>query len=549
MRSFKTALYGRTSKDDPRRVTIDIQKATLRDWSLRDEFIEKVVDEYWDEGVSGKLPLLKRPEGQRLLADVKAGRLDSVAVAYVDRFGRTLLDGLLAAAELEKAGVKVVAVADGWDARRDDDPMYFQFRLMIAEAEHRRIKERMESGKRRAMDRDNAPPGGPLTFGYRMDSHGHYVLDPAEAPIVIRIFELALSGWSNPEILEWVKTTTVLPGRKYQKRTAGSLPIVASKHLHAVWRANKIARILTCKTYLGVRLWAGREFPCPPLIDPQTFQKVQVLQRAKGSHFGPVTEDSAKGLVSGLFKCGLCGAPFYHKPTVHYRKSGKVVRYQKYVCYGQRRNCLAKMLNVPEVDAFIWEAVKASLADPEEMLQKAIHGESNRADDAASLATVENRHMTSLEAIENEVRDVWSEQKAHNWPIAWVSPRLEELNRQREAILKQVAEVRRQRADLTLDREQMERVVSLIASARARMNGGQPISQAERRFIVRTLIPGGVVHTHGTGRTKTATINLNLFLTGERRLDFASPEIPKIDAMDRTGIHAIQQSLTVSRAN
>src|SRR5690348_280394 len=120
---YVTALYGRTSKDDDRRVTIEIQQQNLRDWSQRDTSVESVFGEYWDADVSGKLPLWERPEGKRLMEDVNAGRIQSVAVVYVDRFGRTLLDGLQAAAALEKRGVKVVAINDGWDARRNDDPL------------------------------------------------------------------------------------------------------------------------------------------------------------------------------------------------------------------------------------------------------------------------------------------------------------------------------------------------------------------------------------------------------------------------------------------
>jgi site-specific DNA recombinase len=193
-KKFVTRLYGRTSKDDPRRVTIDIQRNTLRTWSLNDQLVEHVAAEYWDDGISGKLPLWERPEGKRLLADVRdgldRGEPQCVAVVFADRFGRTLLDGLQAVKILEDMGAKLIASNDGWDSRRNDSPLYFQFRMMLAEEDHRRICQRMEAGKQRAMDRDDAPPGGPLTFGYRVDCRGHFEPDPIEAPIVVRMFEM-----------------------------------------------------------------------------------------------------------------------------------------------------------------------------------------------------------------------------------------------------------------------------------------------------------------------------------------------------------------------
>src|SRR5262249_24562273 len=127
---YPTALYGGTSKDDPSRVTTEIQQQALHDWSGRDPLVESVVDEYWDDGVTGKLPLWERPEVKRLLGDIQSGRIKSVAVAYADRFGRTLLDGLQAVKRLEELGVKLVAVNDGWDARRNDSPLYFQVRMI-----------------------------------------------------------------------------------------------------------------------------------------------------------------------------------------------------------------------------------------------------------------------------------------------------------------------------------------------------------------------------------------------------------------------------------
>ena len=152
-RKFVTALYGRTSKDDPRRVTIEIQKNHLREWAARVSLVDSVIAEYWDDGVSGKHPLWERPSGKKLLEDVKLGKIQSVAVVYADRFGRNLLDGLQAVKLLEDKGVKLIAIHDGWDARRNDSPLYFQFRMMLAEEDHRRIAERMGKGKIRAMER------------------------------------------------------------------------------------------------------------------------------------------------------------------------------------------------------------------------------------------------------------------------------------------------------------------------------------------------------------------------------------------------------------
>lgn len=52
-----TAIYGRTSKDDQRQVTIEIQKGGLRQWTEEDGEVDATdVLEFWDVGISGTIP-------------------------------------------------------------------------------------------------------------------------------------------------------------------------------------------------------------------------------------------------------------------------------------------------------------------------------------------------------------------------------------------------------------------------------------------------------------------------------------------------------------
>jgi Resolvase, N terminal domain len=43
---------------------------------------------YADDGISGIIPLEQRPEGARLLADARTGKIDTVFVYRLDRLGR-----------------------------------------------------------------------------------------------------------------------------------------------------------------------------------------------------------------------------------------------------------------------------------------------------------------------------------------------------------------------------------------------------------------------------------------------------------------------------
>jgi len=507
---FVTALYGRTSKDDPKKVTIERQQEVLRDWAARDPLVASVHDEYMDKGVSGKIPLWERPQGRRLLADVRAGKVRSAAVAYVDRFGRTLLDGLQAVKALEDQGVKLVAAVDGWDARRNDSPLYFQFRMMIAEEEHRRIRERMECGKVNAMKRDNAPPGGPLVFGYRIDAQGRFLPDPVEAPVVIRMFEMCLEGAKNTEILAWALTLGLPAGRRTQKRAAGSEREVVKCHRDSRWHLTRIGSILRNPVYRGERRWGGQLFACIPLVDMETFERVQaVLSRRPNTH-GGVRTDGSTGLLSGVLRCAACHSPFYHQPRSFTHK-GKRYDYRVYVCDGNRHNrgCRSKKIRVDQLDADVWDFLTDFLADPEAAVRKILEADTKLGGQTAEVAAREANLLAEIGALDGAAAEVWAEQRARGWPLSFVTGRLDELNARRESLLADLAAVRRQLAGLELGRGQSEQVMALLAGFRADLAAGaSPRRQYE---IVRALVAGGTVTTTGSGRHKHADVEIQLY--------------------------------------
>ena len=71
-----------------------------------------VHDFYTDEGMSGTLAVDERPNGKRLLADARAGKLIAVLVYRVDRFARSTLHLLHAHDVLRRAGVTLRSMTE-----------------------------------------------------------------------------------------------------------------------------------------------------------------------------------------------------------------------------------------------------------------------------------------------------------------------------------------------------------------------------------------------------------------------------------------------------
>ena len=90
MRIRRVGLYGRVSTEEQalRGFSIETQKANLTEYCKENNL--KIVDYYFDEGISGAKPPLKRPALKRLLEDVEAGKIDMILFTKLDRWFRSV---------------------------------------------------------------------------------------------------------------------------------------------------------------------------------------------------------------------------------------------------------------------------------------------------------------------------------------------------------------------------------------------------------------------------------------------------------------------------
>lgn len=85
---MRVACYERVSTEEQRLhgLSIDAQTAALEAWAQG----QTIVGHYTDAGVSGRIPARKRPELQRLLRDVEAGKVDLIVFTKLDRWFRNI---------------------------------------------------------------------------------------------------------------------------------------------------------------------------------------------------------------------------------------------------------------------------------------------------------------------------------------------------------------------------------------------------------------------------------------------------------------------------
>lgn len=166
-------------------------KTTLLELAKRQN---RTIGEIYEEVKSGET-IAARPEMQRLLADVEAGRWDAVLVMEVERLARgDSIDQGIVSQAFKSSGTLIITPAKTYDPNNEFDEEYFEFGLFMSRREYKSIRRRMEAGKRAAV-REGKYMGKTAPFGYRrvrVENGKGWTLEivPEEAEIVRRLYDM-----------------------------------------------------------------------------------------------------------------------------------------------------------------------------------------------------------------------------------------------------------------------------------------------------------------------------------------------------------------------
>ncbi len=140
---LRVVLYARVSTQDQ---NTDTQVTALRDYCARMGY--QVAEEYVDQGFSGKDN--KRPEFERLLADMRQGRLDTIVVYKLDRIGRSVIHLLNLFEEFKNRGVGFISLTQNINTQTAEGRMFLKMLMVLAEYERELIVSRTLDGLARA---------------------------------------------------------------------------------------------------------------------------------------------------------------------------------------------------------------------------------------------------------------------------------------------------------------------------------------------------------------------------------------------------------------
>ena len=206
-----TALYERLSQEDKlegESNSIANQKKILERY-CREHGITAYRHYDEDDGYSGTN--FNRPGFQRMLADIKAGKIKRVIVKDMSRFGRDYLQvGFYTDMLFPDFGVHFVAVNDGVDSTRGENEFTAirnVFNEMYARDTSKKIRATWQTKGKSGEHLTTIPP-----YGYMKDPDNKkkWVIDEEAAAVVQQIFALCVSGMGPTQIAKWLEKSEIL---------------------------------------------------------------------------------------------------------------------------------------------------------------------------------------------------------------------------------------------------------------------------------------------------------------------------------------------------
>lgn len=383
----KAGLYYRLSQEDERAgesLSIENQKKILEKYARENGF--EIIDEYIDDGWSGTN--FNRPGVQRLLEDAKNGRINTIIVKDLSRFGRNYIEvGQYTDYLFPTYNIRFIAVGDNVDSAvtentgMDMTPIMNVFNEWHAANTSKKIRAVIEANAKEGIYRCTYAP-----YGYikGTDAKRLPVIDPEAAAYVRRIFEMRASGISPNHIAQTFNDESILPPADYKEAKFG---IPNTRKSHHLWSSAVVKQIVTNPIYLGHLVQQKTKkisYKNKKIVKNDPEDMVWVY----GTHEAIVTQElwdkcremeasvsqgkkNKTGYVnplSGLVYCADCGNKMYIKwnNTRHKRTDPRTYHRENFTCgayskFGERA-CTSHYIQIKILNQLVLADVRSKMS-------------------------------------------------------------------------------------------------------------------------------------------------------------------------------------------
>lgn len=330
----KAGFYGRISTDKQRRESVDDQFRKCEQYAKREGW--KITARYSDLGISGSRT--DRPQYQAMLAAAVRKEFDVLLVDDLSRLGRDQVETEKAARRLQFHGIRVIAVADGYDSNAKSSKVHRGVKSLMNEIYLDDLRDKTLRGLEGQVLKHFWAGGRPygyalhaITDASQKDAHGlpvrigtRLVPHKTQAKVVREIFTLFADGHSERDIAVRLNARNVpSPGSTWKRQTRRATG----------WMGSGIRVMLMNELYRGEVIWNRSAWIKNPetgqrtrrdrpqsdwkryadetlRLVPQSVWDRAAARIAQRTRHHVRSGYVAKYLLSGLLKCGECGSHF-----------------------------------------------------------------------------------------------------------------------------------------------------------------------------------------------------------------------------------------------
>lgn len=418
-------------EDDEEQNSIGNQKKIALDY-LKDKDAIAVTEYYVDNGYTGMN--FSRPDFQRMMNDLRSGKINCVIVKDISRLGRHFV---MTSEFVEKIfpmmGVRLICINDDYDSfdeNCDSASLLLPFKMVMNDSYVKDISKKIRSSISAKMDSgEYLPSASSIPYGYiRNPEQNTFDIDEEVAPVVVRIFEMRANGVALNAIAKTLNEEGIpCPGKLRYLRGITK----AAKYENALWIHGTLRKILMDQVYIGNRVhgrvkrdklgmektrrseeeWQVIENAHQPIISQELFDKVQeAMNEAAAKRNAYKQQEAPETDHREVFRekvyCGDCGSmmrgckglgranedgerkAFIYYDCGKFLDSGRAVCSAHYVRQEEIMDTLRNALHTQLCAAIDFEALVKEV----QAMPKVVHYESSVKNQLTSIQS-KRRHM------------------------------------------------------------------------------------------------------------------------------------------------------------
>lgn len=364
---YNAALYLRLSREDndigdvadkgginkTESNSISSQRDLLRAYVQSHDDLQ-IFDIYIDDGYSGAD--FHRPEFERMMEDIYAGKVNCVIVKDLSRFGRDYIKaGRLIQKTFPAFHVRFIAVTDNYDsllADKTEQTLVLPVKNFVNDSYCRDISMKVKAHQK-VKRLEGKCISAFTVYGYlkNPDDKNQLVVDDYAADVVKKIYSWKIAGMSLAAIANKLNELGILSPMEYKKSLGMKYSTGFEQAGTAKWSAIAIKRILTNRVYIGYmeqgkqekisykvkkrirkpeEEWVQVKDTHETVISELDYQMVQELLKYDGRISA---ETDTANLFFGLLICADCKAPMIKRINT-YKGKKKVF----YICQTKNKS-------------------------------------------------------------------------------------------------------------------------------------------------------------------------------------------------------------------